>query len=91
MGWASGSSVGVEIYDKVREYIPADKRKEVANYIYDMLCDLDADAWEGDSDLEKDAELPQYCWECSREIPFGELNEDGVCKKCSETKDMIDK
>jgi hypothetical protein len=35
------------------------KRKEVATAIYDMACDLDTDDWDGDSELERDAEVNQ--------------------------------
>lgn len=55
MGWAAGSGLGTDIYDKIREYIPEDKRKEVAQFIYDSVCDLDADDWDGSSQLEIDS------------------------------------
>ena len=59
MGWTAGSELGQDIYNKVREYIPEENREEVARYIYDAVCDLDADAWTGESQLEIDAGI-QY-------------------------------
>ena len=57
MGWASGTDLGITLWDLVREYVPEEKRKEIATAFYNELCDLDADAWEGDSALELDAEI----------------------------------
>lgn len=57
MGWSAGSELGQNIYNKIREYIPEEDRKEVAAYIYDAVCDLDADDWDGTSQLEIDAGL----------------------------------
>lgn len=59
MGWSSGSTLGEEIYCLVRKYIPVKKRKLIASKIYDLLCDQDADDWEGTSKLEKDANINQ--------------------------------
>lgn len=81
MGWASGSSLGVEIYDKIREYIPEDKRQEVAKFIYDAVCDLDADDWDGSSQLEIDGKVSTFCWRCDAELTPEEI-EEGICKKC---------
>lgn len=55
MGWSTGSSLGEEIYCLVRKYIPQKNRKLIANKIYDLLCDQDADDWDGTTKLEKDA------------------------------------
>lgn len=55
MGWSSGSSLGIEIYDKIRDFIPEEDREEVSKFIYDAVCDLDADDWDGTSDLEIDS------------------------------------
>lgn len=82
MGWAAGSELGQSIWDEIREYIPEDKRKEVATFIYDAVCDLDADDWDGGSQLEIDAELPVYCWGCDEEFQANELNEDHLCPEC---------
>lgn len=57
MGWAAGSQLGEELYLTVREYIPWRDRKEVAQKFYDAVCDLDADDWDGTSQLEIDAEI----------------------------------
>lgn len=83
MGWAAGSELGQGIWDKVREYIPEEDRQEVAMYIYDAVCDLDADDWSGDSQLEIDAKIPLECWNCGEEFTADEL-EDGLCNKCNE-------
>lgn len=55
MGWAAGSELGQDLYEKIREYIPEEKRKEVAEYFYNAVCDLDADDWDGTSQLEIDS------------------------------------
>ena len=55
MGWAGGSYLAQDMYDKIREHIPEDKRETVAKIIYDDFCDEDADDWDVDSQLLKDA------------------------------------
>lgn len=57
MGWCSGSNLADEIYNKIRKYIPKDKRKEIATMIYNMFCDQDADCWESDMKIIKDSEV----------------------------------
>jgi hypothetical protein len=84
MGWAAGSELGEDIWLKIREYIPEENREEVAKYIYDSVCDLDADDWDGSSQLEIDAKLPVYCWSCDEEFTADELNEDHLCKDCED-------
>lgn len=59
MGWSAGSQLGEELYLTVRDYIPEEKRKEIATAFYDAVCDLDADDWSGDSQLEIDADINQ--------------------------------
>ena len=59
MGWASGSGLACEVYGLVRNYIPEKKRKQVATKIFDLFTDMDADDWNGDSTLEKDAGINQ--------------------------------
>jgi len=86
MGWAAGSELGQSIWDKVREYIPEDERTDVAQFIYDAVCDLDADDWDGGSQLEIDAKIPLECWNCGEEHTADEL-EDGLCTKCQEAND----
>lgn len=81
MGWSAGSGLGEEIWDEIREYIPEEKRQQIARFIYDSVCDLDADDWSGDSQLEIDAKVPLECWNCGDEFTADEL-EDGMCKKC---------
>lgn len=59
MGWAAGSQLGEELYLLVRDYIPEEDRKDIATAFYDAVCDLDADDWSGDSQLEFDADINQ--------------------------------
>lgn len=55
MGWSAGAGLGEEIYCYIRKYIPKEKRKLVATKIYDLVCEQDADDWDGTTKLEKDA------------------------------------
>ncbi len=55
MGWASVSYLGQEIWDEVRAFIPNEERRRLAKFIFDKCCDLDADDWEPDSNICKDA------------------------------------
>jgi hypothetical protein len=57
MGWCSGSYLADDIYNIVRKYIPKNKRKEIANKIYDMFCDQDADSWKEDMNIIKDHKI----------------------------------
>jgi hypothetical protein len=57
MGWCSGSFMADELWDDIRKYIPKAKRKLVANKIYDVFSDHDADCWESDMNLIKDKEI----------------------------------
>lgn len=50
MGWCSGSYIAEDMWDIVREFIPIDKKPEVAKKIVDRFCDEDADDW-GDGEL----------------------------------------
>ena len=59
MGWSAGAELGEELYLTVRDYIPWRDRKEIAKTFYDAVCDLDADDWDGTSQLEIDAEINQ--------------------------------
>lgn len=43
MGWSGGTEIADGIWDIVREYIPEDKKKEVALGIIDVLTDQDWD------------------------------------------------
>jgi hypothetical protein len=82
MGWAAGSELGQDIYNKIRDYIPEEDRKEVASFIYDAVCDLDADDWDGSSQLEIDAGVPSYCRNCEEDFPADELSENYLCNVC---------
>lgn len=59
MGWSGGVSLGDEIYKLVRGYIPVKSRKRIAGKIYVLLCDQDADDWDGMSRIERDAGINQ--------------------------------
>ena len=83
MGWSAGASLGQEIYDKIREYIPEEKRQEVAKFIYDVVCEQDADDWDGTSQLEIDGKVEMFCWRCDEELTADQL-EDGICKNCKD-------
>lgn len=83
MGWAAGSELGESIWQEIRGYIPESKRQEIAQFIYDAVCDLDADDWDGTSQLEIDAEILIECWNCGNEFTADEL-EDGLCENCIE-------
>jgi hypothetical protein len=56
MGWCNGSEISIDVWDIVREYIPKDKRKELATEMLDLFTGYDADWYCGDSNLEMDAE-----------------------------------
>lgn len=84
MGWSAGSELGQDLYMAVREFIPEKKRKEIANKFYDAVCDLDADDWDGMSQLEIDAEIPTSCWGCDEDFPPDQLDEYHLCKNCIE-------
>lgn len=55
MGWCSGTSLAIDVWNEIRKYIPDKDKKKVAKKIYNLFCDQDADCWDGDSQLEKDA------------------------------------
>lgn len=82
MGWASGSELAERVWGEVREFIPDDKRKNVANEIIDAFEDMDCDTIDECEQLVKDAERPEYCWDCGDEVPFGGLDDHSRCKKC---------
>lgn len=54
MGWASGSGLAEEIWDKVRRYVPKEERSRMAEEIYDLFVAQDADDWCDDDQLIKD-------------------------------------
>jgi hypothetical protein len=51
MGWSGGSEVAYRVWDAVKEYIPDNKKKEVANSIIDTLEDQDWDCLEEAEEL----------------------------------------
>lgn len=55
MGWASGSELAEETWELVREFIPKNKRREVAEAFLDAFRNRDADDWNGDEALCRDA------------------------------------
>lgn len=58
MGYAHSPEF-IAMYDKIRPMIKPEDRQEVAQAIYDTACDLDTDDWDGDSNLERDADVNQ--------------------------------
>ena len=66
MGWCSGTDMAIELWDDIKEHVVKDKKQEVAKKIYDKFCDHDADAWDGTSDLEKDAGIEYDDGECDK-------------------------
>lgn len=66
MGWSSGSGLAEEVYDMVREFIPEERRPEVAGRIYDLFSNMDADDWDPTSDLLLDAGACEGFWLCFR-------------------------
>ncbi len=55
MGWASGSGLAEEVWELVRKHVPKSRRKKIANEVYELFCAQDADDWDYDDDLLKDA------------------------------------
>lgn len=57
MGWRTKTEIAIDLYNKIRKYIGKGDRKIVAKIIYNIFRSYNADAWEGDSKLEEDAEI----------------------------------
>ena len=57
MGWASGSYLGQDLWDEIRNFVPKNNHKKVAKIIYNMCNDMDADDWDVNSNLIKDADI----------------------------------
>lgn len=55
MGWASGSGLAEDAWLLVREYVPADRRRDVALDFLRLFEEQDADAWGLDDSLIRDA------------------------------------
>lgn len=85
MGWSGGTDIAIGVWDSVREYIPDDKREEVANQIIDILRDQDWNCVDEAEQLVEDAKFPDTCWDCGEEFERGTLDEDGLCNNCSES------
>jgi hypothetical protein len=56
MGWSAGSQLAIQVYNLVKTYIPEEERHDVAWHIKNMFEEHDADDWNGESELEQDAE-----------------------------------
>jgi hypothetical protein len=59
MGWAAGNELADEVWGIVREYIPTHQRKVIAREIIEVFEREDADAWDGGTLIEEDADLYQ--------------------------------
>jgi len=88
MGWASGSYLAEDIWEKIRDFIPQDEQKHAAKIIYDSFCDEDADDWTNEKgSLEDIASNVTYeknnCYFCT--------NKKKICKcgSCVEHCDCI--
>ena len=57
MGWARGSYLAQDIYADIRTHIQESDRQTVAHTIYVSFCNEDADDWDSESDLLKDAKI----------------------------------
>jgi hypothetical protein len=56
MGWSSGSALADEIWDTVGIYIPKEEKKRIANHILKLFENQDADDFDYDMQIMKDAE-----------------------------------
>lgn len=56
MGWASGSQLGEKVWDVVRGWVPPNQRQAVATEIYELFEAEDADDWDPESNLCRDAD-----------------------------------
>jgi len=55
MGWCRGSYLAEEIWDDLRSVVPQEQRHVFAKKIYEKFCDYDADDWNHNSFLLRDA------------------------------------
>ena len=55
MGWAGGSQTAEQLYESLKPFIKRDCIQKAARKIYDDFCDEDADDWNPQSKLIKDA------------------------------------
>ncbi len=69
MGWASGSYLAQDLWTEIRNDIKLEKRERVARKIISSFCNRDADDWDLDHLLFKDAGVfhqvdEEDCGEC---------------------------
>lgn len=62
MGWASGSEVGENIWDGIRDLIPEQHLEEAAKVVIDALEAQDCDTIYECEQLVKDAKLESEYW-----------------------------
>lgn len=62
MGWCSGSIIAEELWNDIRKYIPKEKEKIVAEKIFHIFDDNDADCWDDDMNLIRDAKIKLDEW-----------------------------
>ncbi len=62
MGWASGSEVGDDIWNGIRDLILPENRQEAARVVIDALEDADCDTIYECEQLVKDAGLEDKYW-----------------------------
>lgn len=62
MGWASGSEVGDEIWNGIRDFIHPESRKDAARVVIDALESADCDTIYECEQLVKDAQLEDKYW-----------------------------
>lgn len=61
MGWCNGSYLAEDIWQLIKEYLPEDKKPEIAKEIYNLFCDMDADDWQfEEGSLAAEAEPEEY-------------------------------
>ena len=59
MGWCTGSYLAEDLWNTIRGYIPEDKRKDIARNIIEIFNEQDADCWDDDMNIVKDAEYKE--------------------------------
>jgi hypothetical protein len=77
MGWASGSYLAEDIWQSVKNHLPEEKKKEIAQKIYNIFCDQDADDW-----CDQDLYITLFPFNC--EGCGSRLEKPGKCKYCKE-------
>lgn len=90
MGWSGGTEIGQGVWDAVKQYIPEDKKREVAKDIVDTLESHDWDNVQEVPELYNlikepiDPDKFYKCWDCETLIPGKELlkGDEGSCPDC---------